>query len=535
MIKPEKLPKSKSSSKKEELLEQRLEQKTGKTALFKHIPEYVLAVIKPLYEAGFEAYIVGGCVRDILIGREPKDWDVTTNATPDQIVALFEKTFYENTYGTVGVDIKEGTKKKEGEETGTKNEEEFLENTNIIEVTPYRLETGYSDARHPDNVQFSTKLEDDLKRRDFTVNAIAYDPIKDILVDLYKGQEDLTSKTIRAVGDPIERFREDGLRLMRAVRFATELGFTINIETQEAISGSRETLGKIAKERVRDELVKIIMSDNPMIGLYMCQKLGLMQYIVPELEEGLHTKQNQAHSYNVFEHLLRSLQCAADKKYILEIRLSALFHDIGKPKSRRFSKEKGDYTFYGHEVIGAEMAKKIMERLSFPRKTIDLVVKMVRWHMFFSDTEQITLSAVRRMIANVGQDQIWNLMNLRICDRVGTGRPKENPYRLRKYTAMIEQVLRDPVSVGMLKINGKKLMETLKISPGPKIGLILNALLEEVLEDPNLNTEEFLMKQSLKLYAVSEKELRLKAESGKKARETKEREELAKIQKKYFL
>lgn len=497
--------------------------------LFERVPEHVLKVTTALNKAGFEAYIVGGCVRDMLIDRIPKDWDITTNATPDQIISLFEKTFYENDYGTVGVVEKN---KNDAEKN---NKDEGAETAAVVEVTPYRLETGYSDARHPDKVIFSTKLEDDLKRRDFTINAIAYDPIKDNFVDLYKGQEDLEAKIIRAVGNPAERFNEDGLRLIRAVRLASELCFTINIDTQEAIIVSQETLGKIARERIRDEFIKIIMSDNPMIGLFMCQKLGLMKYIVPELEEGLHTKQNKAHSYDVFEHLLRSLQCAADKKYPLEIRLAALFHDIGKPKSRRASKETGDYTFYGHEVVGAEMVKKTMERLNFPRKTLDLVAKMVRWHMFFSDTEQITLSAVRRMIANVGQDHIWDLINLRVCDRVGTGRPKEKPYRLRKYTAMIEEVLRDPVSVGMLKIDGKKIMEVLKMAPGPKVGLILNALLEEVIEDPKLNTEEFLVKLAAELYALSEEDLKNRAESGKKARETKEKEEVDKIRKKYFV
>ena len=484
----------------------------------------VLFVIEKLHEKGFEAYLVGGSVRDLIIGREPKDWDVTTNATPEQIIAAFDKTFYENTFGTVGVVINkedvDGVVGKAGE---------------VIEVTPYRLESEYSDGRRPDSVSFSDKIEDDLKRRDFTINALAYDPIKDELIDLFDGIKDIQSKTIRTVGDGMTRFQEDGLRVLRAVRFSAELGFTINIETEKALNDSREMLAKIAKERIRDEFVKILMSDNPMVSIYMCQKLGILKYIIPELEEGLHTKQNQAHSYDVFEHLLRSLQCAADKKYPFEIRLSALLHDIGKPKSRRYSEEKKDYTFYGHEVIGAEMSKKILERLCFPRKTIDLVYKHVRWHMFFSDTEQITLSAVRRMIANVGRENIWNLMNLRICDRVGTGRPKENPYRLRKYTSMIEQVMMDPVSVSMLKINGKQIMDLLHVEPGPKIGLILNAILEEVIEDPSKNTVEKLNEMAVSLYKMDTEELIKKADAGKKAREAKEKEEIEKIQKKYHV
>ncbi len=500
--------------------------KAGKSVL----PE-ALEVVTTLQKAGFEAYLVGGCVRDLILGREPKDWDVTTDAVPEQIISLFAKTFYENSFGTVGVVIGAAEAAEAGLEKASAG--------TIIEVTPYRLEGSYSDGRHPDEVSFSKHVEDDLNRRDFTINAIAYDPIKDnikdIVVDPLKGQEDIAAKVIKAVGEPAKRFQEDGLRIIRAVRFAAELGFTINKETEIALHDSREMLEKIAKERIRDEFSKIIQSSSPMVSLYMCQKLGILKYIIPELEEGLHTKQNQAHSYNVFEHLLRSLQCGADKDYPFEVRLAALLHDIGKPKSRRFSKEKEDYTFYGHEVIGADMAKKILERLHYPKKTIELVCKFVRWHMFFSDTEQISLSAVRRMIANVGKENIWNLMNLRVCDRIGTGRPKENPYRLRKYTAMIEEVLMDPISVGMLKTDGKRLMEVLHMEPGPKIGLILNALLEEVIEDPKLNTEMFLEKRAAELYALDIKDLKDRAEEGKKARENKEKEEVEKIREKYHV
>lgn len=477
------------------------------------IPDDVRNILKGFKSGGFEAYLVGGCVRDLIMGIEPKDWDITTNAIPEQIIGLFPKTFYENSFGTVGV-VDEGTGR-------------------VVEATPYRTEGAYSDKRRPDTVLFSQNLEDDLMRRDFTMNALAFDPEMLTLVDMYGGVADIASKTIRAVGDAKKRFTEDGLRLLRAVRFSAQLGFMINTDTEKALIDSCETLEFIAKERIRDEFSKILSTNAPMIGIVLCQRYGLLKNMVPELEEGLHTKQNQAHSYDVFEHLVRSLQCAADKDYSLEIRIAALFHDIGKPKSRRFSKEKGDYTFYGHEVIGAEMTKTIMERLNYPRKTIDLVYKLVRWHMFFSDTEQITLSAVRRMIANVGQDHIWDLMNLRICDRVGTGRPKENPYRLRKYTAMIEEVLRDPVSVGMLKIDGNTLISKLGIAPGKKIGLILNALLEEVIENPALNAPEYLLKRSSELQNADESLLVKLADQGKKAQESKEKEAADEIKRKY--
>lgn len=482
------------------------------------VPKSVSQVTKTLKDAGFEAFLVGGCVRDLIIGREPKDWDVTTNAVPEQIIALFPKTFYENTFGTVGVvNEAEGIPEKE----------------KVIEVTPYRLESDYTDGRHPDAVAFSSSLIDDLQRRDFTINAIAYDVETGEFVDPYKGQSDIASRTLRAVGKAETRFQEDGLRVLRAIRIATELGFTIESDTEKAIQSESSILGKIAAERIRDEFNKLIMSDNPMVGVIMLQKLDILKYIVPELEEGLHMKQTQAHSYGVFEHLVRSMQHAADKGWPLEIRLAALLHDIGKPKTKRVSPETGDATFYGHEVVGARMAEKILERLRYPKKTIELIVKLVRWHMFFSDTEQISLSAVRRMVANVGIDNIWKLMDVRVCDRIGTGRPKENPYRLRKYQAMIEQVTRDPISVGMLKIDGNDLVKELGVKPGPIIGFTLNALLEEVFEDPDKNTKESLLIMAKELIKLPEAELKAKAEAGKVTRERLETEEIKDIEKKY--
>lgn len=447
------------------------------------IPSNVMKCVETLKEKGFEAYLVGGCVRDIILGREPKDWDITTDAVPDEIIAAFPKTFYENTYGTVGVVFEDETDPR----------------IKIIEVTPYRIESEYGDARHPDTITFSDNIHDDLKRRDFTVNAIAFDPISNTLVDDFGGMTDIHSKTLRTVGVADDRFKEDGLRIIRVVRLASELGFTIESETEMSVTRNISVLKKIAWERIRDEFSKIIMSDNGAITLFVLQKLGLLSHILPELEEGLHMKQNQAHSFEVFEHLVRSLQCAIDKKYTLEVRLAALFHDIGKPRSRRHSEEKGDYTFYGHEVIGAKMTKNILERLKFSRETTETVTKLVRWHMFFSDVNQITLSAVRRMIANVGEKLIWDLINLRICDRVGTGRPKEDPYRLRKYISMVEEVLRDPISVGMLKVNGNDIINTLHVEPGPRVGFMLNILLEDVIENPSKNTVEYLVSRVTEL------------------------------------
>ncbi|MEQ1500171.1 MAG: CCA tRNA nucleotidyltransferase [Parcubacteria group bacterium] len=480
---------------------------------FFSIPKEVTHVTNELEKAGFEAFIVGGCVRDLILGNKPKDWDVTTNAKPEDIIAIFSKTFYENIFGTVGVVDEEATD----------------ETVKIIEVTPYRTESEYTDNRHPDVVDFSQKIDDDLQRRDFTINSLAYSVSKGELIDLYEGQKDLKDKKIRTVGIASSRFTEDALRILRAIRFSSELSFDIDPETEKAIMDYGHLLEKISLERIRDEFSKMIMSDEPMKALLAMKKMDILKYVVPELEKTIGVEQGGIHSYDVWEHLLRSLQHSADKKYPLEIRLSALFHDISKPESRRRGNGAKAWTFYGHEVIGARVTKKILENLRYPTKVIDKTVKMVRWHMFFSDTAQITLSAVRRMIVNVGRDNIWDLMNLRICDRIGTGRPKEDPYRLRKYHSMIEEALRDPVSVGMLKIDGKRIMEVTEIKPGPKIGFTLHALLEEVLDDPTKNTEEYLENRAKELVLLPENELEALGEKGKQTRDEADEEEIKKI------
>jgi len=237
----------------------------------------------------------------------------------------------------------------------------------------------------------------------------------------------------------------------------------------------------------------------------------------------------------VWEHTLRALQTAADKQFALETRLAALFHDIGKPRTRHFSAEKQDYTFYGHDVVGAKMTKQILNRLKFPVKTLETVVKLVRNHMFFSDIERITLSAVRRIIVNVGPELIWRLMDVRTCDRVGMGRPKETTYRLRKYHSMIEEALRAPTSVGMLKISGQEVLHETGLNPGPNIGYILHTLLNEALENPDLNNLEYLNKRAKELAKLSDLELKKLGEAGKEKKEQTEEQELGKIRAKYHV
>lgn len=479
------------------------------------IPKEVLGVSEKLEEAGFEAYLVGGCVRDLLLGRKPKDWDITTNAKPEEIEALFPETYCNNDYGTVGV----------------VNEEVEDESLKVVEVTPYRTEGEYSDKRRPDEVKFGVSLEEDLERRDFTINAIAYRAKNATLVDLFGGETDLRKKRIKTVGEPDKRFNEDALRMMRAVRLSSELNFAIESETMTSISKNAELLSHISAERIRDEFLRIVDSPSPMLGIAMLEKLQLIDYVLPEIKESIGCEQGGIHAYDVYEHLLRSLQAAAEKGYSTEMRLAALLHDIGKPTTRREGGRTKRYTFFGHEVVGARMTKKIMARLKMPKDLAEKVEMLVRWHMFFADPDEITLAAVRRTIARVGQENIEDLLNLRVCDRIGTGRPKEQPFRFRKYKSMVDQALRDPVSVKMLKTNGDRIMKMTGEKPGRKLGYILHALLEEVLEDPSKNTEEYMDGRVEELLKMSESELKTLGEAGKERQAEEEAAAIKEIEK----
>ena len=482
------------------------------------IPERVREVSLALSRAGHENFLVGGCVRDLLLEREPKDWDITTSATPEEIIKLFPKTFYENEYGTVGV---------------VHEEEEGSLKT--IEVTPYRLESDYSDKRHPDEIKWAQSVEEDLSRRDFTINAIALDIESDEkhakIIDPFNGVGDLEKKLIRTVGEASKRFGEDALRMLRALRFASELDFALEHETLLGVEKNAPLLENISKERIRDEFTKIVMSDSPAVALELATRLDLLKYISPELEKGIGVEQNKAHAYTVWEHLLRSLDHSAKKGCPLHVRMSALFHDIAKPHTREW--KNGQWTFYGHEVVGARITRKVLNDLKFPKEFVDKVSKLVRWHMFFSETETITLSAVRRVVRNVGPDLIWDLMDLRVADRIGTGRPKEKPYRLRKYHSMIEEVLRDPISVKQLKITGNDVMKLTKEKAGPNIGYILEILLSEVLENPRLNTEDTLSKRVQELSAMKQNDLKLLAKEARDKNMLEEEREKEEIRDKY--
>lgn len=477
------------------------------------IPKEIKNVIKKLQKAGFEAYIVGGCVRDFLRGVEPEDWDATTSAKPEEIQKVFPKNFYENNFLTVTAQIKtKDLKLKE------------------IEITTFRLEAKYSDKRHPDEIRFAKTLEEDLARRDFTINAIALKlsfgkKLSFEMVDPFNGQQDLKDKIIRTVGNPDERFGEDALRLMRAIRFSVSLGSGWKIErkTEEAVRKNASSLKAVSQERIRDELVKIIMSDRAGEGIESLRRSGLLKYIIPELEEGYEVGQNKHHIYDCYEHSLKSLDYAVEKKFNKEVRIASLFHDIGKPRAKRG--EGQDSTFYSHEIIGAKMTDKILGRLKFPKKEAEKIVGLVRYHLFYYNVGEVGESSVRRLVRKAGPENMEELLQVRQADRIGSGVPKAEPYKLRHLKYIIDKVSQDPISAKMLKVNGEDVMRILGIKPGPKVGQILDVLLGYVLEEPAKNKKEFLEKEIEKLGKLTEEELvslSQKAEKEKENIETKE-------------
>ena len=492
---------------------------SGSTNNMKYdIPKEVRAAVAILTSASFEAYLVGGCVRDFLIGRMPSDWDVTTNAAPEKIQELFPNSFYENKFGTVSV--------------VTGSEDPRLR---AIEITPFRLEGKYSDKRHPDEISFAKTLEEDLARRDFTVNAMALRLTdgEHELIDPFDGEKDLAAKIIRTVGDPEKRFGEDALRIMRAVRFVSDLGFAIEEKTKMALQKTASLLGTIAQERIRDEFSKMIVAPKPSVGLELAREVNILKLFLPELLEGWDVGQNKHHIYTVWEHNLRALDHAAEEKWPLVVRMSALFHDIAKPRSKRG--DGPDSTFYGHDVLGAEMSYEILSRLKYPKNFVEKVSKLVRFHLFYYNVDEVTDSSVRRLIAKVGSEDMEDLIRVRICDRIGSGVPKAEPYKLRHFRFIVEKLQRDPISVKMLKIDGDKIMKVTGITPGAKIGMLLNALLEEALEDPSKNTEEYLERRAVELSTLSDAELKKLAEQGKSKKIGLEEEELAHIKKKHYV
>ncbi|HXV26670.1 MAG TPA: HDIG domain-containing protein [Candidatus Paceibacterota bacterium] len=476
-----------------------------------NIHPVVRDILIKLNDNGHAAYAVGGCVRDLLMRRTPGDWDIATAARPERIQELFPDSFYENRFGTVTI--------KTGEDDDA---------VRHVEVTPFRTEGAYSDRRHPDAVTFADDINDDLARRDFTMNAVAVDAAGTV-VDPFGGKNDIERGLIRAVRDPVERFAEDALRLMRAVRLATVLGFTIEPATLSAVQRHARLLKDIAAERIRDELAKIVMADRAEDGIRLMEESGLLKYVIPELRDGIGVEQNLHHIYTVWEHNVRALGYSAGKGYSLIVRLASLLHDVGKPKTKRG--EGRNCTFYAHDVVGARMTARIMERLKFSNEIADKVTLLVRYHLFYYNVGEVSASSVRRLVANVGLENMEDLLKVREADRIGSGTPKAVPYKLRHLKYMIDKVSHDPISVKMLKVDGEDIMKELKSPPGPKVGLILNSLLAEVLDDPSGNTKAKLKKRIHELDAKSPEELKKSLERIKKAVEQEEKSRM----KKYYV
>ena len=496
------------------------------------IPTPAYKTLRSLETAGFQAYIVGGSLRDLLLNRVPKDWDITTDALPDAIQKIFPESVYENTFGTVGVKVPRFSEPNDlanellsGEVSTTAESPDYVEPSEkeIIEVTTFRTETGYDDNRHPDQITFVTKIEDDLARRDFTVNALAgkvtvestIQPVEASehttvlvtieIIDPFQGVNDIQNKIIRAVGNPVTRFEEDALRLIRAVRFLTEFqseqknasnnSWQIETQTLEALKKCSGKIASVANERIRDELSRILISEEPAFGVQILLESGLLPFIIPELIEGVGVTQNLHHIYTVWEHNLRALETCPSSK--LSVRLATLLHDVGKPRTKRGEGYRS--TFYNHDHVGARMTRKILERLRFPKKIVDHASMLVDNHLFYYNVGEVTEASVRRLIKRVGLENMDDLMAVRIGDRLGSGVPKAKPYKLRHLEYMIDKVSNDPTSVKMLKVDGALLMSELKLSPGPKIGALLDCLLAEVIEDPKKNELQFLLDRAREL------------------------------------
>lgn len=434
------------------------------------LPNEVKNVLDEFKKNKFQIYIVGGAVRNLLMNRAVKDWDFTTDAKPEEILKLFPDGFYDNKYGTVGIPA--------GKE--------------IFEVTTMRKEGIYKDSRHPIEVSWTNKIEEDLARRDFTINAIALSDTE--VVDPFNGQQDIKDKIIRSVGNPNERFKEDALRLIRALRIATELEFEIEGSTFQAIKQNAHLISDIAWERIRDELFRILASENSYAGVIKLRESGILQIILPELEKcfGI-IQEGPKHDrvYDIGEHSFLALKFTPAKDPL--VRLACLLHDIGKVKTVKKDTD-GNVTFYNHDLEGGKTIYDIAKRFNLSKKQTDKLYRLVRWHMF-SVSEEQTDAAVRRFIKNVGLENIEDMMAVRVGDRLGGGTQTETSWRIENFKERIKEVLKKPFSISDLKINGNDVMKQLNLKPSAKVGEILQKLFEEVLEDSSKNNKEYLTKR----------------------------------------
>lgn len=448
--------------------------------IFTNIPAPIKEIARILNMEDFQCFLVGGSVRDSIMGFIPTEYDIATNAKPEEVQRIFKYT--------IPTGIKHGTILV------------ILDDMHV-EITTFRSDGNYSDGRHPDKVEYTASIEDDLPRRDLTINAMAYNVLDGTLIDMFDGMKDIKNKIIRSVGNPYERFTEDGLRIMRAIRFATKLNFDIDKETFEAICRSTGMLASIAYERIREEFNGILVSDNPFRGLELLRKTGILALIMPELMQGFGVSQNRFHKYDVYYHILHTIQAVEPletEELTLLVRLAALFHDIAKPMVQKKVSKQEEPVYYNHEVVGACLAKKIMKRLKYSNAEIDFVTLLVRQHMFYYQDEW-TDGAVRRFMRAVGVENIKPLLKLREADRIGSGNRKDKESKaIPKLLARIDKIIEEEnaITVKDLKINGDDLIKEFNLKPSPLIGKILNYLLDLILDEPNLNNKECLMEKT---------------------------------------
>ncbi|MFA6007635.1 MAG: HD domain-containing protein [Candidatus Shapirobacteria bacterium] len=434
----------------------------------RQLPEKVKEVMQKVLDNKGEIFVVGGAVRDWLLKREIKDWDFATNLMPEEMKKIFPRnSFCENSFGTFSVMTKD---------------------MGIFEITTYRTERGYSDKRHPDVVKWGKSLQEDVERRDFTINAMAMD-IDGQIIDYHNGQEDLNNHLIRCVGVADERFQEDALRMIRAIRIAAQIGFLIEEETFASIQKNAHLINEIAGERIRDELFKILLCKKPGDGIRLLKNSGLLAEIMPELLAGVGMSQKGHHIYDVWDHELEALNNCQSKNPVT--RLATLLHDVGKPSVMRI--ENGERTFHNHEVVGSRIAVKIGKRLKLSNKELEQLFILVRWHMFTVEDTQ-TDKAVRRFIRNVTPEYLEEMISLRRSDRLGSG-AKESSWRWELFKKRLIEVQKQPFTVKDLKVDGHDVMEILKIKPSRQVGEILDKLFAQVEEKPELNIREVLLEK----------------------------------------
>ena len=525
-----------------------------------NLPLETVYILYCLEKNGYEAYLVGGAVRDLLIEsqKDIKDFDFTTDATPQEIQACFTDSYYENDFGTVSVthhdlieelsnkyllpkdnlltrlveseknkassknriiDLKNAKKVhislQKKAEIAEEQEEEIEKRFPPFEITTYRSDGKYLDHRRPDSVTWGETIKDDLDRRDFSTNAMAIKVnsklLEDIfskeeldenylideknyeLIDLHHGLEDLKNKIIRTVGDPDQRFKEDALRMLRAIRFAVQLEMEIEKETYNSILENKDLIRHVSFERIRDEFLKILIAPEAGRGIRLLDKLGLLEYILPELYAGQGMQQKGHHISDVWDHSIDALNNSPSDDPI--VRLATLLHDIGKPAS--YKEKTEEITFYNHDILGSRIASKIAKRLRLSKKDVQRVFTLVRYHMFYYQPEHSDAS-IRRFIKRVGFENIDDILDLREADRLGSG-AKKTSWRLEEMKERVIEQLNQPTDLTDLAIDGNDLIKEFNLKPGPILGKILNQLLELILENPEKNNREDLIKEAKEL------------------------------------